>query len=248
MYQFFTTSDNTRGTHIRLTGEDVNHIKNVLRLKTGEVIKISDGMGKEYICEIDTLESEFVDAKIIDIEGSCSELPVELVLFQGFPKGDKMELIIQKAVELGAKKIVPIMTKRSVVKLDEKKAQKKVERYQAIAMAAAKQAKRGVIPEIAPVMTFQEALSYGKTLDMNLIPYEEAKGMQHAKEVIKSVREKKSLGIFIGPEGGFEAEEVQQAMDIGAIPISLGHRILRTETAGMTVLSIIMFELEEDEA
>ena len=157
-----------------------------------------------------------------------------------------MEWIIQKTVKLGVTRIVPVMTKRTVVKLDAKKAGKKTERYQAIALAAAKQSGRGVIPEVTAPVTWKEALAMAKKLDMNMIPYEEAEGVAYSKEVFASIKGKKSLGIFIGPEGGFAGEEVEAATDMGAKMVTLGHRILRTETAGMAVMSIIMFELEED--
>ena len=157
-----------------------------------------------------------------------------------------MELIIQKAVELGVAEIVPMATKRAVVKLDAKKAAKKVQRWNEIAKSAAKQSKRGLIPEVKPVMSFKEAVEYGKSRDMLLIPYEDAKGIAHSREVVETVKDKKSLGIYIGPEGGFPEEEVSLAMKAGAEPVTLGHRILRTETAGMTLLSILMFMLEED--
>lgn len=157
-----------------------------------------------------------------------------------------MEWIIQKTVELGVTRIVPVMTKRTVVKLDAKKAGKKTERYQAIALAAAKQSGRGVIPEVTAPVTWKEALAMAKELDMNMIPYEEAEGVAYSKEVFASIKGKKSLGIFIGPEGGFAREEVETAVAMGAKMVTLGHRILRTETAGMAVMSIIMFELEED--
>ncbi|MBQ8147703.1 MAG: 16S rRNA (uracil(1498)-N(3))-methyltransferase [Lachnospiraceae bacterium] len=246
MYRFFVERSACMGDCIRIGGDDWNHMKNVLRLKCGEQITVSDGTDREYICEIiEYVETEAV-VKILDILDSSAELPTEITLYQGFPKGDKMELIIQKAVELGASRIVPVMTKRTIVKLDAKKAEKKLERYNAIALSAAKQSKRGVIPVVDRIMTMKEALEDARGLEMNLIPYEDAKGMQHSKEVLRQVVGKKTLGIFIGPEGGFEEAEVQAAIGIGAECITLGHRILRTETAGMTVLSIVMFELEQD--
>ena len=175
-----------------------------------------------------------------------NELPSKLYLFQGLPKSDKMELIIQKAVELGAWEVIPVATKRAVVKLDQKKAAKKRERWSGISESAAKQAGRNVIPEIKQVMNFQEALSYAKSLDVLLIPYELAEGMQATKERIQAIQPGQSVGIFIGPEGGFEQEEVKLAMEAGAYPITLGRRILRTETAGMTMLSVLMYHLEQE--
>ena len=175
-----------------------------------------------------------------------AELPVEVTLFQGYPKSDKMDLIVQKMVELGVCRIVPVFTARTIVKLDAKKAAKKVQRWNEIAKSAAKQSKRGMIPEVKSVMSFKEAVEYGKSMDMLLIPYEDAEGIVHSRQVVESVRGKKSLGIYIGPEGGFPEEEVSLAMEAGAEPITLGHRILRTETAGMALLSVLMFMLEEE--
>ena len=229
-----------------ITGEDVNHVKNVLRLKENDELIVSDGRGRDYHCRISGITNEEVVADICDICDNFSELSTEITLFQGFPKGDKMELIIQKTVELGVTRIVPVMTKRTVVKLDDKKAKKKTERYNMIAESAAKQSGRGMIPEVTMPVSFAEAVSMAEKLDMNIIPYEEAEGMEYSRNIIKSIKGKKSLGIFIGPEGGFAREEVEKALDAGASAITLGHRILRTETAGMAVISIIMFELEED--
>lgn len=229
-----------------ITGEDVNHVKNVLRLKENDELIVSDGRGRDYHCRISGITNEEVVADICDICDNFSELSTEITLFQGFPKGDKMELIIQKTVELGVTRIVPVMTKRTVVKLDDKKAKKKTERYNMIAESAAKQSGRGMIPEVTMPVSFAEAVSMAEKLDMNIIPYEEAEGVEYSRNIIKSIKGKKSLGIFIGPEGGFAMEEVEKALDAGASAVTLGHRILRTETAGMAVISIIMFELEED--
>ena len=155
-----------------------------------------------------------------------------------------MELIVQKAVELGACQVIPVMTRRCVVKLDAKKAAKKVSRWQQIAESAAKQAGRGYIPEIRDVMTLEEALAFAGQLDVRLIPYELAEGMEHTRDVIGKIMPGQSVGIFIGPEGGFEKEEVEQAVEKGVLPVTLGKRILRTETAGLAVLSVLMYRLE----
>ena len=211
----------------------------------GERVGISDGQGTDYICEVDRLEETEVVLNILSSEKSYSELASRIYLFQGLPKGDKMELIIQKAVELGVFEIVPVATRRAVVKLDEKKAKKKTERWNAIALGAAKQSGRSLIPEVKPVMRFAEALEYAKELDVLLIPYEMAEGMEKTKEIISAVRQGQSVGVFIGPEGGFDEEEVEKAAAEGAQPVTLGRRILRTETAGLTVLSILMYHLEQ---
>ena len=230
---------------IRITGNDVNHIVNVLRMKKDEELWISD-KEKEYHCVIESTEEDEVLLHILYAQEPDYELKNRIYLFQGLPKADKMELIIQKAVELGAYSVVPVSTRRCVVKLDSKKAEKKVARWQQIAESAAKQSKRMLVPEVHSVMTFKEALAYAKELDVLLIPYELAKGMKETKELIQAIEPGKSIGVFIGPEGGFEEQEVADAMEAGAKPITLGHRILRTETAGLAVLSVLMFQLEDE--
>ncbi len=246
MNQFFVEESQIHGSEIIIEGTDVNHIKNVLRMKTGEEVMISNGTDKHYICSIMTISEQQVVAKIVDIDTNSTELPVKLYLFQGLPKADKMELIIQKSVELGVHEIIPVAMKRCVVKLDAKKEKSKLVRWQGIAESAAKQSKRMVIPNISRVMNFKEAVAYAKSLDYNIIPYEFANGMERSKQVVKSLSQYKSVGIFIGPEGGFEEAEIAYAKENNMQIISLGKRILRTETAGLTALSVIMFELEQD--
>lgn len=248
MYQFFIDQDNIKENHIWITDEnDVNHMKNVLRMKPGEKVSLCcQQNGREYICSVEEFLPEGICTAIEDINGESRELPVKITLFQCLPKGDKMELIIQKAVELGASEIIPVASKRSVVKLDAKKAAKKVQRWQEIAKSAAKQSKRTVIPTVGEVHSFSQAVEAAGQLDMLLLPYEDARGISHSREVMAGAAGKKSLGIFIGPEGGFQEEEVRLALEAGAHVITLGHRILRTETAGMAVLSILMFMLEEE--
>lgn len=246
MYRFFVEPSQIGEKEIRICGSDVNHIKNVLRMKQGEEILISSGENLEYTCYIQEMQEEEVTAHIMYVQEAGYELSSKIFLFQGLPKGDKMELIIQKAVELGVHQIIPVASRRSVVKLDKKKEEKKIVRWQAIAESAAKQSKRMYVPQIAGVMSFGEAVQYAGKLDVVLMPYELAKGMKETKEIIRGIQKGQSVGIFIGPEGGFEEEEVRQAVSLaGARPITLGKRILRTETAGLTVLSILMFELEE---
>ena len=244
MYHFFVTPEQVKGEHIYIEGSDVNHIKNVLRMKVGEELEISDGDNKKYLCEIASITSEEVCVMIQEERSVDTELLSKICLFQGLPKSDKMELIVQKAVELGAYEIIPVATKRAVVKLDEKKASKKVERWNSIAESGAKQSGRNLIPKVTDVMSWKEAIEYAKALDIVLIPYELAEGMQETRDIIAQIQPGQSIGIFIGPEGGFETEEVESAMEYGARPITLGKRILRTETAGLTTLSILMYHLE----
>ena len=248
MYQFFTESSNIGEKDIYIRGTDVNHIRNVLRMQPGEQVCVQDGAsGREYRCEISEYLEDTVHLKIMWVEETDKELLSKIYLFQGLPKGDKMEMVIQKAVELGAYEIIPVATKRAVVRLDEKKAAAKQKRWQSIAESAAKQSKRNVIPGIHSVMKFADAVAYAGELDVVLIPYEMAKGMDETKRIIASVRPGQSVGIFIGPEGGFDESEITLASASGIRPITLGKRILRTETAGMAVLSVLMFHLESEE-
>ena len=245
MYQFFVKPEQISDRDITITGSDVNHIKNVLRMKVGEELAVKSGEDdREYRCEIVEIGEEEVHCHLRFIKEDGVELPSNVYLFQGLPKADKMEMIIQKAVELGAFEIIPVATKRAVVKLDEKKAKAKVTRWQGISEAAAKQSKRGVIPEIKNVMTFKEAVAYAKEMEVKLIPYELAEGMQSTKEIIAGLVPGQRVAVFIGPEGGFEESEIEEAKAAGIQPITLGKRILRTETAGLTVLSWIMYHLE----
>lgn len=244
MHHFFVTPGQVFHDIIEITGSDVNHIKNVLRMKAGEELQISDGYNKKYLCQITELGTDTVTVKVVDEWLADTELPSHIILFQGLPKSDKMELIVQKAVELGAYEIVPVSTKRAVVKLDEKKAAKKAARWNQIAESGAKQSGRSIVPKVKEVMSFQEAVTYAKTLDVALIPYELAQDMKQTKQIIEQIHPGQTIGILIGPEGGFETEEVASAVEAGIRPITLGRRILRTETAGLTVLSILMYHLE----
>lgn len=245
MYQFFVEPSQIQGNRITITGKDVNHIKNVLRMKAGEEISISNGVdGKDYRCGIEELLDEEIICSLRFTKEDGVELPAKVYLFQGLPKADKMELIIQKAVELGVHAVIPVSCKRAVVKLDEKKAKSKIARWQQIAEAAAKQSKRGIIPEVKAVLSMKEAVALAEQCEVKLIPYELAEGMEKTKEIMNSLKPGEDIAIFIGPEGGFEESEVQLAIENGIVPITLGKRILRTETAGMTVLSWIMYQLE----
>ena len=246
MYHFFVEPSQIQGNKIIITGKDVNHIKNVLRMKPGEEIAVSNGLdGKEYHCGIAEWYEDRIVCDLFFVKEEGVELASKIYLFQGLPKADKMELIIQKAVGLGVYEIIPVASKRAVVKLDAKKAESKLIRWQAIAEAAAKQSKRGIIPKIKEVMSFQEAVAYSSCAQVKIIPYELAQGMERTKEIISGIRPGEPVAVFIGPEGGFAEEEIEMAMQAGIEPVTLGRRILRTETAGMAVLSVIMYHLEQ---
>ncbi len=249
MYQFFVEPHqiNIDDKSVTILGGDVNHIKNVLRMKTGEEIAVSNGQdGKEYRCGIVSLKEDSIQCELRFIKEDGVELPSQIYLFQGLPKADKMELIIQKAVELGVYQVIPVSTKRCVVKLDDKKAKSKIARWQGIAEAAAKQSKRGIIPQVTDVMSFKNAVKMAADMEVRLIPYELAEGMAKTKEIINNIQPGGRIAIFIGPEGGFEESEITEALANGIEPITLGKRILRTETAGFTILSWLMYHLETD--
>ncbi|MCQ2520033.1 MAG: 16S rRNA (uracil(1498)-N(3))-methyltransferase [Lachnospiraceae bacterium] len=245
MYHFFVESNQIIDKEIVILGKDVNHIKNVLRMKPGEEISVSTkDSPSEYRCIVRELSDDKILCDLAFIKEEGNELPSKIYLFQGLPKSDKMELIIQKAVELGAFEIIPVEMKRCVMKLDPKKAPSKISRWQGISEAAAKQSKRTIIPEIKMPMSFKNAVAYAKDLDVKLLPYELAEGMSKTKEIFDSIKPGQSIAIFIGPEGGFDLTEVELAKECGFESITLGKRILRTETAGMVVLSHIMLNME----
>lgn len=247
MYHFFVEDNAFAEDNIHITGDDVNHIKNVLRMNVGEQIIISRRNGNneaDYYCSVAEIRENEVVAHI-DWTEEGRELNNQIYLFQGLPKSDKLELIIQKAVELGVYEIIPVAMNRSVVKLDSKKESGKIKRWQAIAESAAKQSKRSIIPQVKPVMTVKEALEYAKEMKVKLLPYENARGIAETRRVISEIKPEDSIAVFIGPEGGFDPKEVEEAKNVGFYPVSLGKRILRTETAGLMMLSVLMYTLEE---
>lgn len=245
MSHFFIDSAQVSENSLVIVGDDVNHMKNVLRMREGERFSAADENGICYECAVDKLEKHQVTAKILEKKRGETELSSKIYLFQGLPKSDKMELIIQKAVELGAFEIIPVATKRAIVKLDAKKEASKLKRWQSIAEGAAKQSGRMLIPQISEVKTYAEALKMAQELDVDIIPYECARGMDGTREIFAGIKPGMSVGIFIGPEGGWEESEVEAARELGVKPVTLGRRILRTETAGPTTLSILMYLLEE---
>lgn len=244
MYQFFVDDAQVHEHEIVIEDSDVNHIRNVLRMKIDERIRISNMSGKAYFCHITLITEDMVVAEIDSEDDNGTELGNRITLFQGLPKGDKMELIIQKAVELGVYKIVPVSMKNCVVKLDEKKAAKKVERWQAIAESAAKQSKRTIIPLIDKPVPYKLALEKAGKLDVTLVPYENERGMDATRQIMGQIKKGQSIGIVIGPEGGFAPEEIKLADDNDMHRISLGRRILRTETAGLATLAMLVFNLD----
>ena len=244
MHYFFVTPDQVRDGCCLITGQDVNHIRNVLRMRPGEQVGIRDGISRNYICTLEKIGEEEILARIVSEEEGGSELPARLWLFQGLPKGDKMDWIIQKAVELGVCGIVPMATRRSVVRLDQKKAEAKVRRWNAVSESAAKQSGRMIVPKVCQAVSFSQACAMVQKMDVGLIPYELAEDMSRTRRILENLRPGQDVAVFIGPEGGFAEEEIALALEGGLEPVTLGRRILRTETAGLTVLSWMVYLLE----
>ena len=247
MLHIFVDPSQTQGDVLEIIGTDCNHIRNVLRMKPGEELAVSNGVDqKEYRYGIEEFTEDSVICRLRFVKDADVELPVKIYLFQGLPKADKMEWITQKCVELGVYQIIPVETERSVVRLDESKKKKKIQRWQTIAEAAAKQSRRGMIPAVQMPMSMKESVAYAKEqTQAQLIPYELQENDGSTRNIFKeAAKPGTAVAVFIGPEGGFTPEEVALAKEAGVKPISLGKRILRTETAGMTVLSWVIYETE----
>lgn len=228
------------GDTIAVTGEDASHIAKVLRMKPGEKLTVCDCAGTDYNCEIVSPDPSAVTLKILGKEKSISEPDIKVTLYQGLPKGDKMELIIQKSVELGVSAIVPVMTLRSVSRPDAKSLAKKEERWNKIAAEAAKQSGRGLLPRVLPALSFNEAIKAMAAHTAAIMLYEK-NGSSIKDELEKPGADFKSTGILIGPEGGFDETEAAYARENGVVTAGLGPRILRTETAPLCALSAIMY-------
>jgi len=246
MIHVFTT--NFTDTQVFIDGDDYKHLRNVLRVSTGDDILVSDGSGRDVIASIAEIGSGEIIADIIKERDAkeMPELPVQLVLYQALPKADKMELIIQKCTELGVARIVPVETARCVVKLDSKNRDKKLARWQKIAQSASEQSQRSIVPVIGPVMSWKEAIA-SMSGAVSVIPYELQEGTTGLWELMdRNLSDIRTINILIGPEGGFAPEEVEAAVAAGIKPISLGRRILRTETAGMALIAALMLKIESE--
>lgn len=245
MARFFVDSTGISKDYINIEGPDVNHIKNVLRLQEGNEIVICDGEGNDFSTIIESINDKNIKAKIESIKKAETEPNLKVTLFQGLPKGDKMEYIIQKCVELGIDEIVPVVTSRAVVKLsDEKKMKKKIERWQKISESASKQSRRGRIPSISNALSYAEAIKEASSMDMKFIAYENENEVT-LKQVLTTDENIKTLGFYVGPEGGFTEEEVSKAVEAGIKPITLGKRILRTETASISLTAMVMYHYSQ---
>ena len=245
MDRFFTPKSNInleQNTCV-IEGEDVKHISRVLRCRENDKLEVCDMDNNEYICEIKEINKDNILLDIIEKVNIKRESNLKVKLYQGMPKGTKMELILQKLTEIGVDEIVLVQTKRSVTKIDNKKEDKKIERWERIIYEAAKQSKRAKIPKLTGVLTFKEALADMQNNDLNLCPYENERTIS-IKEAIKD-SSANTIGIFVGPEGGFEEEEVEKIQEIDGKVVSLGPRILRTETASVVASSIVLYELSD---
>ena len=247
MPRFFVRNEQIKGTTIEILGEDVKHIGNVLRKQIGDNVEICDqDTEKSYICKIEEIENESILTKIIEeLQGYNDKIKVDI--YQGLPKADKMELIIQKSVELGVNAIIPVLMKRCVVKIDSKDESKKITRWQKIAESAAKQSGRNIIPEIKNIVNVEKIIQLIKEYNCVIVAYENEKKNTIKKELLRikeNAYDKVKIAVVIGPEGGLEEKDVEMLKQNGAKIVTLGNRILRTETVALNVLSVIMYELE----
>ncbi len=251
MTQIFADLSSMQDSMLTICGEDYNHIKNVLRMHPGEKLTVrgTDGSGEEYVFEIVSFSDNQVNCRLLSVKESEVELPVRVMLFQGLPKADKMDFIVQKTVEMGVTEIVPVEMHRSIVKLAGDKRRKRVERWQSIAEAAAKQSRRAIIPQVHEIMTYKEALRFAASAaDLVLVPYEvmAEQSSSGTRTLLEALKPGQTAAVFVGPEGGFEGSEVDAAIGSGAKTISLGRRILRTETAAMAFLAFLIYRFELD--
>jgi len=246
VHRFMVSPNNIQNNKITLEGDDLKHLRQVLRLKPGDTILVFDGSGVEYEANILTLEKSSALAEIKAVFQTETEPKTRITLFQGLPKGEKMDLIIQKGVELGVHRIIPVITKRTVVKLNKTDREKKAERWSRISKEAAKQCRRAYVPEVTEPITFDDALIKTKSFGAALLLYEN-EGKKCLKETLKcyNINKIRDIALFVGPEGGFAHQEVKKCTNIGCDIVSLGKRILRVETATISVLSIIMYEMGE---
>ena len=248
MPKFFVENKNINNKEIKIEGQDVKHIKNVLRKKIGDTLIIcNNNTSKDYLCEIIKLEEKEIKCQILEILEDNVESKVKVTILQGLPKKDKMETIIQKAVELGVNDITPVEMKNCVVKLTENDKEKKLQRWQKIAEVASKQSGRNKIPKINKIISIKNICNLSQEYDIVIVAYEKEKEnkLRYELEKLKTNQKKElKIAIIIGPEGGIDKEEINILKQQGAKLVTLGKRILRTETVALNVLSIIMYELE----
>lgn len=243
MYNFFIDQTDFSGDTVSISGTDFNHIKNVLRMQEGDEFLISCN-GESHLCALKEFTAQSVIATIKQKNFQDTSLPVKITLFQGLPKSDKMELIIQKAVELGAESIVPVQMERCIVKIEDKKKDAKTARWQTIAESAAKQSKRTLIPTVKNAVSYKNLLKEIDNFDLFIVPYENERGIKSTVDALNKIKSGMTVGVLIGPEGGFSDTEIKLLDGTKATTVSLGKRILRTETAAITALATLMMHIE----
>lgn len=259
MVQVFADLSAMRDGMLSIAGNDYNHIRNVLRMRPGEQLAVRPdaavcpGMdengegGGEYLFEIVSFSENTVNCRLLSVREAQTELPVRVLLFQGLPKADKMDQIVQKTVEMGVTDIIPVQMHRSIVKLAGDKRKKRIDRWQSIAEAAAKQSRRSVLPQVHDLLPMKEALALAAgEADRIFVPYELEAGFAGTRALLEQLRPGQRVAVFIGPEGGFEESEIAMAREQGAQTISLGRRILRTETAAPAFLAFLTYRFELD--
>lgn len=266
MHRFFIDEEAIEGEVVKVTGSDFNHISHSLRMKKGDQFIVNNGDGLDYIVEIGKISGQMVIGTIIDSEKNKNEPSINVTLAQAVPKKNNMDLIVQKCTEIGIKKIIPIYTERTIVKLSGKKRQKKIDRWRKIAEEAAKQSGRGVIPVIGQLIEFTNLESIFSEYELILIPWEDEQKLA-LKEILECLYsdnqnnvqnnnfnkskqnnrdiKTKNILIIIGPEGGFSPDEIQYVEKSGGYAVTLGPRILRTETAGFVALTVLLYQAGE---
>ncbi|TCP53310.1 16S rRNA (uracil1498-N3)-methyltransferase [Tumebacillus sp. BK434] len=244
MQRYFVEPEGIQGDRVTITGDDVKHIVRVMRMEPGDEVIVCDGVGHAYRVELTGLGSEQVTGRIAERLAGTSEARVKITLAQGLPKGDKMDLIVQKGTEAGISRFLPVEMARCIVQYDNKKEQKRRERWQKIAKEAAEQAHRTIIPSVGVGMTFKQLLNHLDGFDLVIVPYEgeKARGL---RDVLQEHGQPEHICVVIGPEGGIADGEIEAALAAGAIPVTLGPRIMRTETAGLVAAACICYQFGE---
>jgi len=244
LQRYFVSPEQMMGNQIRFQGDDLHHIAKVMRSNPGDQVIVSDGTGRDFLARLSIVSKDEVIAEVIDEIRESRELPVHITLAQGLAKGEKMDLIVQKATELGVTEIIPFTSSRTIVKLDDKKEKNRITRWRKIAKEAAEQSHRSRIPKISEVISFKELLQYGTQVDCALIAYEQEQQFNFPQLLSRHANGCNIL-VTIGPEGGFSEEEIDLAIEYGFSPVSLGKRILRTETAGLVALAYCIYHFEQ---
>ncbi len=245
LIRFYVPSSSIAGIKLRVTGENFHYLKNVLRIDRGESVKAFDGTGKEYLCTVDEIRSRHIELNIIQVFKCETEPIVEIHLVQSLIKMGHFEHVLQKCTELGVKRFIPAVTERTVVKLEGEREENRRLRWQKLAKEAARQCGRGICPDVETVMDFEDALKSAQACDVSIIPWEEERASPLKKMLGQVKGNPKKIMVFIGPEGGFSEREISSARESGVVPVTLGPRLLRSETAAIATVAILIHELDD---